>query len=149
MTLLNPGDPFPALTLTQPGGQALTGPGAFHGDFGVVLFYRGSWCPYCNAQLRAFQRAAGSLAEAGPSVVAMSVDDEGTTAELIAEHGLTFPVGYSADAAAVWPPPARSSIPPAASCNPPGSSSTGPGGSSSASTPAGRSAGSSPKTSSG
>jgi DNA-binding Lrp family transcriptional regulator len=70
-------------------------PGAFHGDFGVVLFYRGSWCPYCNAQLRAFQCAAGSLAEVGASVVAMSVDDEGTTAELIAEQGLTFPVGHS------------------------------------------------------
>jgi uncharacterized protein with PIN domain len=25
---------------------------------GVMLFYRGSWCPYCNAQLRAFQRPA-------------------------------------------------------------------------------------------
>ena len=101
MTLLNPGDPFPALTLTQPGGHALTVPGAFQSDFGVVLFYRGSWCPYCNAQLRAFQRAADSLAEAGASVVATSVDDEGTTAELIAEHGLTFPVGHSADADAV------------------------------------------------
>jgi peroxiredoxin len=101
MTLLNSGDPFPALTLTQPGGHALTVPGAFHGDIGVVLFYRGSWCPYCNAQLRAFQRAADSLAEAGASVVATSVDDEGTTAELIAEHGLTFPVGHSADADAV------------------------------------------------
>ena len=101
MTLLNPGDPFPALTLTQPGGQALPRRAPSTAISGVVLFYRGSWCPYCNAQLRAFQRAAGSLAEAGPSVVAMSVDDEGTTAELIAEHGLTFPVGHSADARAI------------------------------------------------
>ena len=31
--------------------------------FGVVLFYRGSWCPYCNAQLRAFQRASDRLAD--------------------------------------------------------------------------------------
>jgi peroxiredoxin len=101
MTLLHPGDPFPALNLTQPGGQSLIVPDALGGGFGVVLFYRGSWCPYCNAQLRAFQRAGGALAEAGARVVALSVDDEATTAELIAKHGLTFPVGHSADAAAV------------------------------------------------
>ena len=31
----------------------------------------------------------------------MSVDDEATTRELIEQHGLTFPVGHSADARAV------------------------------------------------
>jgi peroxiredoxin len=67
----------------------------------VVLFYRGSWCPYCNAQLRAFERAGERLAKTGIKVAALSVDDEATTAELIAKHGLTFPVGHSADAAAV------------------------------------------------
>jgi peroxiredoxin len=99
--LLNPGDSFPSLTLTQPGGQTLALPDAFAGSFGVVLFYRGSWCPYCNAQLRAFERAGERLAETGIKVAALSVDDEATTAELIAKHGLTFPVGHSADAAAV------------------------------------------------
>jgi len=41
------------------------------------------------------------LAEVGAKVVALSVDDEATTGELIAKHGLTFPVGHSADARAV------------------------------------------------
>src|SRR5271167_3239903 len=101
MTLLNPGDQFPALTLALPGGDSLALPDALAGGFGVVLFYRGSWCPYCNAQLRAFQRASQSLAEVGVKVVALSVDDEATTRELIAKHGLTFPVGHSADARAI------------------------------------------------
>ena len=101
MPLLSPGTPFPALTLTPPGKPALTLPDAFAGDFGVVLFYRGAWCPYCNAQLRAFQRASESLGEAGAGVAALSVDDEATTTELIAKHGLTFAVGYSADARAI------------------------------------------------
>jgi peroxiredoxin len=52
------------------------------GGFRVVLFSRGSWCPYCNVQLRASQRATGSLVEAGARVVALSVDDEVTTREL-------------------------------------------------------------------
>ena len=101
MPLLSPGDSFPAIPLTPPGGPALTLPDAFGGDFGVVLFFRGAWCPYCNAQLRAFQRASDSLADAGAKVAALSVDDEPATAGLIAKHGLTFPVGHSADARAI------------------------------------------------
>jgi len=66
-----------------------------------VLFFRGAWCPYCNAQLRAFQGAQDKLAELDIKVVALSVDDEATTRELIEKHGLTFPVGHSADARAV------------------------------------------------
>jgi peroxiredoxin len=84
-----------------PGGDSLLLPDALGGSFAVVLFYRGSWCPYCNAQLRAFERASEKLAEVGAKVVALSVDDEATTTELIAKLGLSFPVGHSADAQAV------------------------------------------------
>jgi peroxiredoxin len=101
MPLLGPGSEFPALTLTPPGETALTLPGAWAGDFGAVLFFRGSWCPYCVAQLQAFQRAADGFAEHDVRLAALSVDDEPTTAELIAKHGLTFPVGHSADARAI------------------------------------------------
>ncbi|MGH3398729.1 MAG: redoxin domain-containing protein, partial [Streptosporangiaceae bacterium] len=101
MPLLHPGDAFPELSLTIPGGRTVTVPETFAGQFGVVLFNRGSWCPYCNAQLRAFQRASAALADAGARVVSLSVDDEAAAADLIARHGLTFPVGFGADAAAV------------------------------------------------
>lgn len=101
MPLLHPGDAFPEMLLSLPGAQPVTVPEAFGGDFGVMLFYRGSWCPYCNAQLRAFQRAGSALADAGIRVAALSVDDEATTAALIGKHGLTFPVGFGADARAV------------------------------------------------
>ncbi|SRR6266567_3202052 len=53
-TRLHPGDLFPALTLALPGDRTLRLPGALAGHFSVILFYRGAWCPYCNAQLRAF-----------------------------------------------------------------------------------------------
>ena len=98
-TLLHPHDPFPALTVSLPGGRALRLPDDLAGHFGVVLFYRGSWCPYCNAQLSAFQQALDRLAEMDVTVVALSVDDEATTRDLIARHGLRFPVGHSVDAA--------------------------------------------------
>lgn len=98
MPLLRPGDAFPELSLALPGGQTVTLPEAFAGGFGVVLFNRGAWCPYCAAQLRAFQRAGDSLAQAGVRVAALWVDDERTTAEFTAKHGLTFPLGHSANA---------------------------------------------------
>ena len=146
MPLLSPGDSFPALPLTPPGGPALTLPDAFGGDFGVMLFFRGAWCPYCNAQLRAFQRAGDSLADAGAKVAALSVDDEPTTAGLIAKHGLTFPSGTAPTPGPSPRSPARSSILAGASCSPLGSSSAQPARSWSACTPAAPSAGSSPRT---
>ena len=67
MTVLQPGDPFPSLTVALPGGRTLRLPDSLAGRFGVVLYYRGSWCPYCNAQLSAFQRSLDSLADADTS----------------------------------------------------------------------------------
>jgi peroxiredoxin len=101
MELLKPGDLFPSLAVIPPGKPPLLLPEALAGHFGVVLFYRGTWCPYCNAQLRAFQRASESLANVDAKIVAVSVDDEAATEALIAKHRLEFPVGHSADARAI------------------------------------------------
>lgn len=100
-TLLHPRDQFPALTVARPGGGTLRLPDDLAGHFGVILFYRGSWCPYCNAQLSAFQRSLDHLADIDTLVAALSVDDEATTQGLIARRGLRFPVGHSADARAI------------------------------------------------
>lgn len=99
--VLHPGDAFPAITVTVPGGGQISLPDILQGSFGVVLFYRGSWCPYCNGQLRAFQRARETFEELGVKVVALSVDDEATTQALIDKLKLTYPVGHSADAQSV------------------------------------------------
>jgi peroxiredoxin len=101
MPLLRPGDAFPQLTLTVPGGNTMQVPDWFANDYGVLLFNRGAWCPYCAAQLRAFQRAGDSLADAGIRVAALWVDDEETTAEFTTKNGITFPLGHSADARAI------------------------------------------------
>ncbi len=101
MPVLHEGDKFPALSVALPGGSTLQLPDALAGHYGVVLFYRGSWCPYCKAQLRAFERAHESLAGVDARVVALSVDDEATTQALVDKHKLAFPVGHSADARAI------------------------------------------------
>ena len=101
MTLLGNGDSFPVLEVPGVGGGTVSLPGDLGGTFGVVLIYRGSWCPYCNAQLAGFARASQALDGAGIRVVALSVDDEETSAELVRQRRLAFPVGYGADPGAV------------------------------------------------
>ncbi len=98
MTRLENSQTFPALQLPKVGGGTLTLPDDLAGQFGVVLIYRGAWCPYCNAQLAAFSRAKDALEEAGARVVAFSVDDEQTSSALADKLRLTFPLAHSADA---------------------------------------------------
>ncbi|MBU2938730.1 AhpC/TSA family protein [Lacinutrix sp. C3R15] len=38
----------------------------------VVIFYRGSWCPYCNLQLRALQARLKDIHELGATLIAIS-----------------------------------------------------------------------------
>ncbi|EFG78455.1 antioxidant, AhpC/TSA family [Mycobacterium parascrofulaceum ATCC BAA-614] len=98
MSRLAYGQPFPALDVPAVGGGTMSLPDDLAGSYGVILIYRGSWCPYCNAQLAAFSRALDTLSGLGVKVVAFSVDDEDTSAALIAKRRLRFPVGHSVDA---------------------------------------------------
>lgn len=95
---LNNGDAFPMLTLDTVGDGTVSVTHHLAGRYGVVLMYRGSWCPYCNAQLSAFARAKEKLDELGIGVVALSVDARADAAALVEKHRLNFPVGYGADA---------------------------------------------------
>src|SRR5690349_18749944 len=98
MSRLNNGAPFPALTLDTVGDGAVSITDHLAGHYSVVLMYRGSWCPYCNAQLAAFARAKEKLDELGIRLVALSVDKKADAAALVEKHRLNFPVGFGADA---------------------------------------------------
>lgn len=98
MSALQNGNTFPSLTIDAVGGGTISLPGDLAGSYGVVLIYRGSWCPYCNAQLAAFSRASAKFAELGIKIVALSVDDRATSDALVEKHDLNFPIGYGANA---------------------------------------------------
>lgn len=95
--VLRNGEPFPNITVDLVGGGHILLPTDLAGSFGVVLFYRGSWCPYCKAQLTAFSRAYDELTALGLKIVALSVDDEATSATFATSLGARFPIGHSAD----------------------------------------------------
>ena len=98
MIHLNNGDAFPALTLDTVEDGAVSVTHHLVRSWGVVLLYRGSWCPYCNAQLAAFARAKEAFDGLGLKVIALSVDSRADAAALAERHCLNFPVGYGADA---------------------------------------------------
>jgi peroxiredoxin len=96
MTRLQNGEAFPAFDVPAVGGGSISIPQSLQGSYGVVLIYRGAWCPFCQAQLAGFQRASEKLAATGIKVVALSVDNEATTLGTIEKFKLSFPVGHSA-----------------------------------------------------
>ena len=101
MTQLQNGQAFPSFEVAAVGGGTISVPQILRGSYGVVLFNRGAWCPYCQTQLAGYQRASDKLAEAGIKVVSLSVDDEAASRGTVEKFKLTFPVGHSADAAKI------------------------------------------------
>jgi len=58
----------------------------------VVIFYRGRWCAYCNAQLAALQQVHKEIAGRGASLVAISPQTVKHSYMTRDMHGLGFPV---------------------------------------------------------
>ena len=90
---------FPAMTLNA-AEKIVSLPHDHAGSFGLVLAYRGAWCPFCTAQLADFAQAWDALSGAGVKMAALSVEDEATARSVIDKHAIRFPVAYSVDAAA-------------------------------------------------
>ncbi len=58
----------------------------------VLTFYRGGWCPYCNAQLRAYQEKLPAFQQLGAQLVAVSPEKPDEGASTAEKDGLKFEV---------------------------------------------------------
>jgi peroxiredoxin len=58
----------------------------------VLSFYRGAWCPYCNLELRAWQRHLRDLKQLGATLVAISPQMPDASLTLAQKHALDYPV---------------------------------------------------------
>jgi len=56
----------------------------------VLTFYRGDWCPVCNLQLSALQRALPQIEQAGGALLAISPQELGHAVSLKEAHDLGF-----------------------------------------------------------
>lgn len=68
-----PGDHMPEGNLLDVAGQPTTLAEALGSRPGVIVFYRGGWCPYCNIALRTYQaQLVPALADRGIPLIAIS-----------------------------------------------------------------------------
>ncbi len=68
-----PGDRMPDGNLLDVHGQPATLGAALGARPGVIVFYRGGWCPYCNIALRTYQaQLVPALADLGIPLIAIS-----------------------------------------------------------------------------
>lgn len=98
---LTNGDMLPDLTLPGVSGESVSLRSFIDGAYAVVLFYRGNWCPFCNAQLNAFQRKLADFEAIGVRVIAISADTLEEARKTVDAHHIAYPVLYGAEPAAV------------------------------------------------
>jgi peroxiredoxin len=58
----------------------------------LITFYRGSWCPFCNLALRAFQERNAEIKTRGVTLLAISPQNPDHSLTLQEKHSLQFSV---------------------------------------------------------
>ena len=58
----------------------------------LILFYRGTWCPFCNLTVKAYQEQLQSFQDRGVTLVAISPQTPDHSLTLQEKHHLKFPV---------------------------------------------------------
>lgn len=58
----------------------------------VLVFFRGNWCPYCNATLRMIRKYTPHFKARGATIVAISPQTIEQSKQAVVEGGLNFPV---------------------------------------------------------
>jgi len=89
---LRDGDSAPMFELPDASGKMVRLADVLESGPVIVSFYRGSWCPFCNLELRAMQRELESAKAAGVTLMAISPNKPDESLTLVEKHELTFPV---------------------------------------------------------
>ncbi|MFY9839833.1 MAG: peroxiredoxin-like family protein [Xanthobacteraceae bacterium] len=89
---LKAGDLAPAFTLPNAQGRPTALMDLLQRGALIVSFYRGLWCPYCNVELRAYQRVLSEIRALGATLVAISPQTPDRSAATAAENGIEFEV---------------------------------------------------------
>jgi peroxiredoxin len=91
-TALKAGDRVPPIALTNAKGALVDIKSLLSRGPVIVTFYRGGWCPYCNLELRAFQKILPEIKAAGASLVAISPEKPDDTLSTAEKNALDFEV---------------------------------------------------------
>jgi peroxiredoxin len=89
---LKPGDSAPDFTLPDATGRPVSLAARLREGPVVLKFYRGGWCPYCNLELRAWQRALPQLQALGAQLIAVSPETPDNSLSTQEKNALSFTV---------------------------------------------------------
>ncbi|WP_219838115.1 peroxiredoxin-like family protein [Paenibacillus sp. R14(2021)] len=89
---LNIGDVAPDFTLEDATGNWITLSEQLIKGPVILIFYRGQWCPFCNLQLKAYERIMGLINLAGATLIAVSPQTPDHSLTLKEKHELSYSV---------------------------------------------------------
>jgi peroxiredoxin len=91
-TAVTVGDRAPPIVLGNARGETVDVGALLKKGPVIVAFYRGGWCPFCNLELRAFQRLLPDIEASGASLVAISPEKPDASLSTVEKNALTFEV---------------------------------------------------------
>ena len=80
----------PSMTLQTFAGKTFDLSAAIKARPTVLIFYRGGWCPFCNAQLSQLQKINGDLVRLGYQILAISPDKPTELAKTLAKDAIGY-----------------------------------------------------------
>ncbi len=89
---LQEGDPAPNFRLPNAQGGSIELKALLERGPVVLTFYRGQWCPYCNLELRAYQKLLPQLQALGANLVAVSPQTPDNSLSTVEKNDLAYPV---------------------------------------------------------
>ena len=89
---LQEGDPAPNFRLPNAKGGSIELKALLELGPVVLTFYRGQWCPYCNLELRAYQKLLPQLQALGANLVAVSPQTPDNSLSTAEKNELAYPV---------------------------------------------------------
>lgn len=86
------GEQIPDLPLTNFEGTTVLLSELQKTDYLVINFYRGGWCPYCNMELREYERLRKHFNQFNIDIIGVSAERIEHTAQTADKNTLSFPV---------------------------------------------------------
>jgi peroxiredoxin len=90
--VIQPGSKAPAFRLVNAMGFMVSLEDLLRQGSVVISFYRGSWCPYCNEEIKALQENLPQIREQGANLVAISPELPDNSLSLVEKMSLEFEV---------------------------------------------------------
>ena len=91
-TAANVGAKLPEFSLKDSTGSTVTSKKLLESGNLVLVFYRGSWCPFCNKYLHTLQTRLADIKAAGGTLVAISVENPDASMAIAKKNELNFTV---------------------------------------------------------